>query len=92
MFSREAVIAEARSWLGTPWHHQASLKGVGRDCIGFVRGVALPFVSEVAIPLDYPETWHLYRAEPRMYLGFKERCDEIEPADALAGDVRLPWA
>jgi cell wall-associated NlpC family hydrolase len=33
-FTREAVIAEARTWLGTPWHHQASLKGVGCDCIG----------------------------------------------------------
>jgi hypothetical protein len=57
MFTRDAVIAEARSWLGTPWHHQASLKGVGCDCIGFIRGVALPFVGEVTIPLDYPETW-----------------------------------
>lgn len=83
MFTREEVIAEARGWLGTPWHHQASLKGVGCDCIGFIRGVAQPFVGEIAIPLDYPETWHLYRAEPRMYLGFKERCEEIEPADAF---------
>jgi NlpC/P60 family putative phage cell wall peptidase len=88
-FTRDAVIAEARSWLGTPWHHQASLKGVGCDCIGFVRGVAKPFAGEVPIPLDYPETWHLYRAEPRMYLGFKEHCEEIAPADALAGDILL---
>ena len=29
--TRSALIAEARSWLGTPWHHQASLKGVGCD-------------------------------------------------------------
>ena len=89
MFTRETLIAEARTWLGTPWHHQASLKGVGCDCIGFVRGTALPFVGPVTIELDYPETWHLYRAEPRMYLGFKERCDEIDTADILTGDVLL---
>lgn len=36
---REAIIAEALSWIGTPYHHQASLKGVGADCLGVVRGV-----------------------------------------------------
>jgi NlpC/P60 family putative phage cell wall peptidase len=35
----ERVIAAARSWLGTPYHDQASVKGVGCDCLGLVRGV-----------------------------------------------------
>jgi NlpC/P60 family putative phage cell wall peptidase len=35
----ERVVAEARSWLGTPYQHQASLKGVGCDCLGLIRGV-----------------------------------------------------
>jgi len=34
-----SIIAEARSWIGTPYRHQASLKGVGCDCLGLVRGV-----------------------------------------------------
>ncbi|WP_428156375.1 NlpC/P60 family protein [Brevundimonas sp.] len=33
------VVASARSWLGTPYRHQASVKGVGADCLGLVRGV-----------------------------------------------------
>lgn len=33
------VIAHARGWIGTPYQHQASLKGVGCDCLGLVRGV-----------------------------------------------------
>jgi NlpC/P60 family putative phage cell wall peptidase len=33
------ILEEARSWIGTPYQHQASLKGVGCDCIGLVRGV-----------------------------------------------------
>ena len=33
------VVALARAWLGTPYHHQASLRGVGTDCLGLVRGV-----------------------------------------------------
>lgn len=35
-----AIIAEARTWIGTPWRHQAARKGVGCDCIGLVSGVA----------------------------------------------------
>jgi NlpC/P60 family putative phage cell wall peptidase len=33
------VIEEAQSWIGTPYRHQASLKSVGCDCLGLVRGV-----------------------------------------------------
>lgn len=36
---RADIVAEARSWIGTPYRHQASLKGVGCDCLGLVRGV-----------------------------------------------------
>jgi NlpC/P60 family putative phage cell wall peptidase len=37
--NRENIVAEARGWIGTPYRHQASLKGVGCDCLGLVRGV-----------------------------------------------------
>ena len=37
--TRDAIVAEARSWIGTRYRHQASLKGVGCDCLGLVRGV-----------------------------------------------------
>jgi NlpC/P60 family putative phage cell wall peptidase len=33
------VVREARAWIGTPFRHQASLRGVGCDCLGLVRGV-----------------------------------------------------
>jgi NlpC/P60 family putative phage cell wall peptidase len=65
------------------------VKGVGCDCIGFVRGVAEAFVGPVPLALDYTPTWHLYRAEPRMYLGFKARAEDIDPANALPGDILL---
>ena len=37
--SRPDVVAAARGWLGTPYRHQASLKGQGADCLGLLRGV-----------------------------------------------------
>lgn len=36
MIPRTAVIAAARGWLGTPFRHQARLRGVGVDCGGLV--------------------------------------------------------
>lgn len=85
--SRTAIVAEARPWLGTPWHHQAAAKGVGCDCIGLIRGVAEPFLGPIDIALDYSPRWHLYRAEPLMHRIFSEWCEEIDPAEAQAGDV-----
>ncbi len=37
--TREQIAAETREWIGTPYHHQALVKGVGCDCIGVIRGV-----------------------------------------------------
>ena len=39
MTTREAIVRCARGWLGTPYHHQASVKGAGCDCLGLIRGV-----------------------------------------------------
>jgi len=36
---RAAIVAAARGWIGTRYHHQASRRGVGCDCLGLVRGV-----------------------------------------------------
>ena len=33
------IITTARGWIGTPYLHQASLKGIGCDCLGLIRGV-----------------------------------------------------
>jgi NlpC/P60 family putative phage cell wall peptidase len=33
------VVAEARRWVGTPYRHGSSTRGVGCDCLGLVRGI-----------------------------------------------------
>jgi NlpC/P60 family putative phage cell wall peptidase len=33
------TLAIARSWIGTPYRHQAACKGAGCDCLGLIRGV-----------------------------------------------------
>ncbi|MEM1422329.1 MAG: peptidase P60, partial [Pseudomonadota bacterium] len=35
----DQIAYEASRWIGTPYRHQASLRGVGCDCLGLLRGV-----------------------------------------------------
>lgn len=51
------IIAEARSWLGTPYLHQASVRGAGADCLGLLRGVWRAVLG------DEPETVPVYTAD-----------------------------
>jgi cell wall-associated NlpC family hydrolase len=84
---RAAIVAEARKWIGTPYHNCADLKGVGVDCgMLIVRvfvdtGLCAPFD-----PRPYPADWHLHRGEER-YLGFVfDRCAEVaapQPGDVI---------
>jgi NlpC/P60 family putative phage cell wall peptidase len=56
--TRAAIVAEARAWIGTPYRHQASLKGVGCDCLGLIRGVWRAVVgSEPERPPPYTPDW-----------------------------------
>ena len=38
--NRIDVVLEARTWIGTPFHHQGRKKSIGVDCVGVVIGVA----------------------------------------------------
>lgn len=52
------VVQEARLWLGTPYVHQASVRGAGTDCLGLLRGIwrAIHGSEPVAIPA-YTRDW-----------------------------------
>lgn len=64
---RAAIVAEARSWIGTPYHSDAAIKGVGVDCARFVAEVyvAAGIVPRFAVP-DYPPDWFLHSDDERL--------------------------
>ena len=35
----DRIVQIARQWIGTPYVHQASVRGAGTDCLGLVRGI-----------------------------------------------------
>jgi NlpC/P60 family putative phage cell wall peptidase len=52
------VVAAARGWLGTPYHDQASVRDVGCDCLGLVRGVWREVVGDEPLPVPpYSRDW-----------------------------------
>jgi NlpC/P60 family putative phage cell wall peptidase len=52
------VAAEAQSWIGTPYVHQASTKGAGTDCLGLLRGVWRVVVGNEPVPVPaYTADW-----------------------------------
>ncbi len=85
---RAAVVASARSWIGTPYHHMADIKGVGVDCAMLLVRVYCDLgLVEPFDPRPYTQDWMMHRNEER-YLGFLiERARIVERPDA--GDVIL---
>ncbi len=88
--TEDPVVEAARGWIGTPYLHQASLKGVGCDCLGLVRGVWRDVLGEE--PQDVPPyTADWAEAAGRETLADAAFC-HLRPValeDAGAGDVLL---
>ncbi len=88
---RHSVALEARAWIGTPYHHQADVRGAGVDCaMLLVRvfehcGLIPPRVD----PRPYAPEWHLHRSE-EVYLGWltqyavEQHTGEPAPGDVVA--------
>ena len=82
------VIAIARSWLGTPYHDQASLRGVGCDCLGPARGVWREVVGPEPFPIPpYSRDWG--ETGPREVLADGARRMMIEVPTSEAGPGAL---
>ena len=90
MITRSQIVAEARAWIGTPYRHQASLKGVGCDCLGLVRGVWRALVgSEPQSAPPYSRDWAEATGEETLARAARTHLVEIDPAQFAPGDVLL---
>ena len=88
--TREAVVAAARGWLGTPYLHQASLRGAGCDCLGLLRGVWREVMGvEPERPGPYSPDWAEAGAGDDLVAAARRHLVEIDRADAGPGDVLL---
>jgi len=85
--TREQIVAEARSWLKTPYHHRARVKGAGVDCAQILIAIfSAVGLLEAFDPGDYPMDWMLHRSEERFRdlvrtYGDQIGLDQVEPGD-----------
>jgi NlpC/P60 family putative phage cell wall peptidase len=85
---RARVVAEARTWLLTPYRHGADLRGVGVDCGMFIvrifvdLGLTPPFD-----PRPYAPDWMIHRNEEKYLDFFNSRC--APGSDPRPGDIAL---
>jgi len=92
--TRAQIVAEARTWIGTPWAHRMWTKGVGCDCVGLVRGTmhALGLLSADMHEWPGAHEYADYSQEPRANL-LKTLCDRylapVSFSDMQLGDVCL---
>ncbi len=90
MISRTKIIKCARSWIGTPYHHQASLKGVGCDCLGLVRGVYKELYGiDVKPNRPYSADWAEASGEESMLAAARSHLIEIPIERRQPGDILI---
>jgi cell wall-associated NlpC family hydrolase len=70
MNQRQRVVAEAETWLRTPYHHMGRIKGGGTDCLMLLAEVyeAAGVIRHVDVPF-YPPDWNLHRDTERYLRG-----------------------
>ena len=87
---RYAALEAARSWVGTPYRHQASLKGEGADCLGLIRGVWREVIGpEPEVLPPYSPDWAEAGGAETLLLAARRWLIEIEPEASRPGDVLL---
>lgn len=94
LLMRNEILNEAREWSGTPYRHQASLKGIGCDCVGLITGVGVA-VGVLDITSDQIKAYSNYGRLPnpkRMRELLYQYLDPISKDESDIGDIAwIQW-
>lgn len=85
----QAAVAEALTWLGTPWHHEGGVKGAGVDCAMLLVRVfgtvgLIPDIDPRPYPID-----HMLHSPDERFLGWLQRyaTEVVNVTTPRPGDV-----
>ena len=88
--TREEIVQAARTWIGTPYRHQASRKGVSTDCLGLIRGVWRELVGPEPAPVPpYTPDWAEALKQETLLEAARQYLREIPIGAGEPGDVLL---
>lgn len=91
MSTRADIVAEARTWLGTPFVHQGRAKGRAVDCLGLVACVGSALGLTAAEHVERTDYGRIPNPR-RMRAELQAHLDEIPVAFAGEGDVvHMAW-
>lgn len=85
---QHAVIAEAMTWLNTPYHPHGRVKGAGVDCVQLL--IQVYAACGLIAPLDpgsYAQDWFLHRGEELYLEGVRRHAMPV--AAPAPGDIAL---
>jgi NlpC/P60 family putative phage cell wall peptidase len=82
VLTRQQVIDQARTWLGTPYRHQGRLKGVAVDCVGLLVGVA----TELGVPAT-DMTGYTRRPDGQLVPNLYAQTEPVQPGQQQPGDI-----
>ncbi len=90
---RATILAVAAGWLGTPYRHQGSTKGIGCDCLGLVRGIWREvYGAEPERAGPYAPDWAESGGEDRLLAAAERHCVRIKVEQRQPGDlIVLRW-
>lgn len=84
------VVIEARTWIGTPYVHGASVKRAGTDCLGLIRGVWRSCVgAEPEAPPSYTPDWGEVGGIEVLDAAARRHMRSVDLAQSRPGDVLL---
>lgn len=90
IITRQLILDEAKRWLGTPYRHQGSSRGIGCDCLGLIRGVwRAVYGCEPEAPEPYALDWAESSRIERLLEAAERHCgvgfdlDEARPGDLI---------
>ena len=84
------IVKATRRWIGTPYHDQASVRGVGCDCLGLLRGVWREVVGPEPMPVPpYSHDWGESGPVEVLAEAARAAMQELEVSEARTGDVVL---
>jgi NlpC/P60 family putative phage cell wall peptidase len=85
---RKRCVQSAKRWIGTPYLHQASVCGVGADCLGLIRGVWREVIGpEPEMPPVYSADWSELKTSEILLEALDRQLKPVNINFYRAGDV-----
>jgi len=86
--TRARALEIAQGWIGTPYRHQASRKGVGCDCLGLLIGIWRELYGQMApVRLTYSPDWAETSSGEPLLEALRARCGELHLSEMRPGDI-----